>query len=422
MIGAATGFAFELGSQIASGEDIDWAAIGMTALEFGVTCAEVGGITGAALGGGLAFGGCFVAGTEVATPEGNTDIKDIAVGDTVLARNDKTGETEEKEVTETYVKQARETVKLTVDGEEIETTKGHPVYVENKGYIAASQLRAGDILVDVNGEKHVLEKVRHELKERPISVYNFAVADNHNYYVGKTGVLVHNVCLTEMILSGKQAAAVAAYAAFTGLAIAEILTLLTTGVLTWTQIYTHERTGDDEIAYTKVLDEIKEDPPKNEARVYNIAYILVNAPKMTVMSPRLSLTEATFLVLLLNYFDIMSTNGLANLSDSVTNILIEIARIIINERKKLNYISFGVYTYNIGDASILGTMVYRMGLEFDLDITRVLINIPENHFDVYYPHQVHYNHYHVDFNEKNHFWFDKRVRQPDRYTSNEDHL
>ena len=54
-------------------------------------------------------------------------------------------------------------------------------------------MRAGDILVLVNGEYVVVEKIQHELLESPVKVYNFQVADYHTYYVA-SGVLVHNNC------------------------------------------------------------------------------------------------------------------------------------------------------------------------------------------------------------------------------------
>ena len=69
----------------------------------------------------------------------------------------------------------------------------HPFYSPVKGWTDAAKLRAGDILVLVNGEYVVVEKVQHELLEAPIKVYNFQVEDYHTYYVG-VGVLVHNSC------------------------------------------------------------------------------------------------------------------------------------------------------------------------------------------------------------------------------------
>ena len=69
----------------------------------------------------------------------------------------------------------------------------HPFYCPTKGWTDAAHLRAGDILVLVNGEYVVVEKVQHELLESPVKVYNFQVEDYHTYYVA-TGVLVHNSC------------------------------------------------------------------------------------------------------------------------------------------------------------------------------------------------------------------------------------
>ena len=54
--------------------------------------------------------------------------------------------------------------------------------------------RAGDVLVMLNGEYVVVEKVQHELLENPVAIYNFEVEGFHTYYVGDTEVLVHNMC------------------------------------------------------------------------------------------------------------------------------------------------------------------------------------------------------------------------------------
>ena len=92
-----------------------------------------------------------------------------------------------------YVNETDELTHVFVDGEEIIATPSHPFYCPTKGWTDASHLRAGDILVLVNGEYVVVEKVQHELLERPVKVYNFQVEDYHTYYVA-SGVLVHNKC------------------------------------------------------------------------------------------------------------------------------------------------------------------------------------------------------------------------------------
>ena len=63
-------------------------------------------------------------------------------------------------MTETYVNQTSELVHVFVGDEEIITTPTHPFYSPVKGWTDAVQLRAGDILVHVNGEYVVVEKVR----------------------------------------------------------------------------------------------------------------------------------------------------------------------------------------------------------------------------------------------------------------------
>ena len=95
-----------------------------------------------------------------------------------------------------YVNETDELTHIFVDGEEIIATPSHPFYCPTKGWTDASHLRAGDILVLVNGEYVVVEKVQHELLERPVKVYNFQVEDYHTYYVA-SGVLVHNKCITK---------------------------------------------------------------------------------------------------------------------------------------------------------------------------------------------------------------------------------
>ena len=94
----------------------------------------------------------------------------------------------------TYVNETDELVHIFVNGEEIICTPTHPFYNPVKGWTDAVHLRAGDILVLVNGEYVVAEKVQHELLENPVEVYNFQVEDYHTYYVSESGVLVHNEC------------------------------------------------------------------------------------------------------------------------------------------------------------------------------------------------------------------------------------
>ena len=139
-------------------------------------------------------GVCFVAGTMVLASGGYVAIETIEAGDYVWASNPETGEVAMKQVVQTFVNEATELVHVIVEGKEIICTTEHPFYSPMKGWIAACNLRAGDILVTVNGEHVIVEKVQLEILEIPIMVYNFEVADFHTYYVSNMAILVHNMC------------------------------------------------------------------------------------------------------------------------------------------------------------------------------------------------------------------------------------
>jgi hypothetical protein len=82
----------------------------------------------------------------------------------------------------------------------VETTDSHPFWVVNKdARVEARNLREGDVFIGTNGELSTLvEKERVEYPAE-ITVYNFTVDGNHDYFViaqtaelGQTSVLVHN--------------------------------------------------------------------------------------------------------------------------------------------------------------------------------------------------------------------------------------
>ena len=170
-----------------------WNGAEKAAFDGAATGFMTGTITGA-VSGAVHSPYCFVAGTAVLTALGTASIESIKAGDYVWAWNEGTGETELKQVVETYINETDKLTHVFVNGEEIIATPSHPFYSPVKGWTDACKLRAGDILVLVNGEYVVVEKVQHEILENPVEVYNFQVEDDHTYYVSDTGVLVHNSC------------------------------------------------------------------------------------------------------------------------------------------------------------------------------------------------------------------------------------
>ncbi len=170
-----------------------WSGATNAAIDGAATGFMTGAITGA-ISGAITSPYCFVAGTTVLAATGAVAIETIQKGDHVWAWDEETGDVALKEVVETYVNETDELVHVFVNGEEIVTTPAHPFYSPVKGWTDAVHLRAGDILVLLNGEYVVVEKVQHEILEAPVTVYNFQVEDYHTYYVTDSGLLVHNSC------------------------------------------------------------------------------------------------------------------------------------------------------------------------------------------------------------------------------------
>ncbi len=170
-----------------------WSGAGQAALEGMADGALEGAITGA-ISGGMNSNYCFIAGTVVLTVAGHAAIETIQAGDLVWATDPDTNRTEIKQVVQTFINETTELVHISVNDEVISCTPEHPFYCPTKGWTVACKLRAGDILVTVNGEYVVVEKIQHELLEHPIFVYNFEVEDFHTYYVGNQPILTHNKC------------------------------------------------------------------------------------------------------------------------------------------------------------------------------------------------------------------------------------
>lgn len=405
-IGAATGAAFELGSQLVNGEEINWSEIGSTALEFGVTCAYSGAMRGAFAGMGAAFR-CFVAGTEVATPDGQKPIEEIAVGDTVLSRNDETGEVEECEVTERYNNQTNETVKIKIQDEEIVTTPGHPMYVEGRGYVSASHLRAGDRLVSVDGKLKVVEWIEHEIAERSYSVYNLKVDGCHNYYVGKNRVLAHNsgACAADDLYNRVDTSKISQYAQMSGMTPWEVMDLLACGKLTMQEIYRAIVSGDAEkdisqkvnnaINALEKLQTNDEQPPEKKYQ-----FAAITKGELKVYGPKLTLQEISTIIGAFNEI------GTIENQNGITKDVFNAIKDLIGWHSKK---PVGVYTNNMSDAKALTDVLYSQIFRNKPDLLSKALKCIEN-FHIYFYHYLdqgrfkkapndQYLHYHVRYSD-----------------------
>ncbi|MDX1960214.1 MAG: polymorphic toxin-type HINT domain-containing protein [Leptospiraceae bacterium] len=123
------------------------------------------------------------------------------VSDKVLSWDETSGKKSFKKVTDLFVRETNLIYTLVLsNGEIIQTTWNHPFWVretkeksstENRGgWVQTKDLKVGDLLS--SNENISISLVSIESEERIETVYNFAVEDNHTYFVTRTGLLVHN--------------------------------------------------------------------------------------------------------------------------------------------------------------------------------------------------------------------------------------
>lgn len=145
----------------------------------------------------------FVPEQKILMADGSTKpIKDVKIGDKVVATDPETGTTETETVTaEIKGTGAKHLVKVTIDtdGDEgaktasVTATDGHPFWVpELREWIDATDLRQGEWLRTSVGTLVQITAVQRWTHQS--TVHNLTVSDLHTYYVlaGETPVLVHN--------------------------------------------------------------------------------------------------------------------------------------------------------------------------------------------------------------------------------------
>jgi hypothetical protein len=126
------------------------------------------------------------------TAEGEKNIEDIQIGDWVISDNPLTpGELESKQVVDIFSRQVDNVISLYIDGEVISTTREHPFWTPNQGWVAAEELEIGSLLQLEDGQIVDIDLI--ERVAGNFSVYNFHVDDFHTYFVSSLHILVHNV-------------------------------------------------------------------------------------------------------------------------------------------------------------------------------------------------------------------------------------
>jgi hypothetical protein len=153
---------------------------------------------------------CLSGDTSAWTEKGPVAIKDVAVGDRVLACDVETGCLALKPVLRKTIRPKEHTgelVTIGIDGKTILTSGGHVFWVAGEGWLKARDLKAGMRLHTLKGTANINTVGTSEALE----TYNLIIADFHTYFAGDQMSLTHDNTIrqpTNMVVPGlsKQAA------------------------------------------------------------------------------------------------------------------------------------------------------------------------------------------------------------------------
>jgi hypothetical protein len=139
---------------------------------------------------------CFAAGTIVQTIDGPQAIESIRVGDRVLSQGTTTGQLAFQPVIATHRTPSNPTLRIAVGDETVVATGIHRFWKAGTGWTMARDLKAGDRLRIVGGTIDI----RSIETDKVQPVYNLDVAENRDFFVGATELLVHDFTFVQPVL------------------------------------------------------------------------------------------------------------------------------------------------------------------------------------------------------------------------------
>ena len=124
-------------------------------------------------------------------------IKDIKVGDEVVATDPETGERVTRKVTYLWVHDDELADLVLADGSVLTTTTDHLFWsVTDQRFEQADQLTAGEVVLGDSGRQITVIGFRPGTESSGLA-YNLEIAGVHTYHVGPEAILVHNECSDE---------------------------------------------------------------------------------------------------------------------------------------------------------------------------------------------------------------------------------
>lgn len=140
----------------------------------------------------------FIGGTAVLMADGTKKpIKDVAVGDKVMATDPETGEQVAKTVEHVFVHEDT-VIDLIVDGEIISTTEDHPFWsVTDQKFVRADDLAGGEQVLAAEGRLITVTGLERGSARKAVA-YNLSVKGIHTFHVGTSEILVHNSCFSAL--------------------------------------------------------------------------------------------------------------------------------------------------------------------------------------------------------------------------------
>jgi len=141
---------------------------------------------------------CFAAGTLVHTPDGSRPIEQIHAGDVVLSQDVKTGALDYQPVLVVHHNKPSKTLRIRLTNDEtVVSSVYHRFWRSGLGWALARELKPGETLRVLGGQVKVASIEPGDV----VPVYNLDVARKRTFFVGRSGLLVHDNTLPDARLT-----------------------------------------------------------------------------------------------------------------------------------------------------------------------------------------------------------------------------